>query len=62
MGYGAAVYGWGRGSEVFSTSVRRTSCYNAVGAVLTPQVEFFFYSYCLSNSARGPLDRSIVLH
>jgi hypothetical protein len=25
VGYGAAVYGWGRGSGVFSTYVRRSS-------------------------------------
>jgi hypothetical protein len=25
MGYGAAVYGWGKGSRVFSTCVRRPS-------------------------------------
>jgi hypothetical protein len=42
MGFDAALYGWGRGSGVFSTCVRRSSSkYNSRGLSYPPQVEFF---------------------
>jgi hypothetical protein len=40
-GYNTTVYGWGRGSEVFLTCIRRFSLsHNAPGVVIPLQVKF----------------------
>ena len=44
MGCGAAVYRWGRGSEIFSTCVRRSSSYNTMPwGWSCPHNSSFFY-------------------
>jgi hypothetical protein len=45
MGYGAAVYGWGRDSGGFSTCVRRSSYFNARGLSYPCMSSFFIDSY-----------------
>jgi hypothetical protein len=42
MGYGATVYGWGRGSGVFSIYVRRSSSQYNAQVCLTPTGRVFF--------------------
>jgi hypothetical protein len=58
MGFDASLYGWSRGSGVFSTSLRRSSSYNTIlGAVLPPQVEFF-----TSTSWENPAPHTCFFH
>jgi hypothetical protein len=41
MGFDAVVYGWGRGSGVFSTCVKKVFLIQYSGVVLPPQSSFF---------------------